>query len=55
MARRFTDDEKRDRLQKEVNSLHPDQLNLAYETIKLIKAGRTIISPAPKPEEHIGL
>ena len=42
-----TDARRRERLQREVDSLKPEQVKLATELLRLLKAGRTIVSPAP--------
>ena len=38
----------RERLQKEVDSLKYEDIKMATDLIRLLKAGRKIISPAPE-------
>ena len=38
----------RERLQREIDTLKPEDAKLVTEVIRLIKAGRTVMSPAPE-------
>jgi len=44
---RETDARRRGRLQREVDSLKPEQVKPATELLHLLKAGRIIVSPTP--------